>query len=197
MKIGIDTDGVLTDMSDYLIKTGIKRLKREPINPNAYSIEEMFDASKWEVIKHGLPIFVDYCKNCPPRADTSKVIQKLNDKGHELFEITARKFVMMKNPIGAYSRKILLEWYKNNALKFKKVVFCSEKNTAVEKTKACTELGVKVMVEDRPEIAEYLANNGITVLLFDAPYNQGLSGETIHRVYGWNDVYKFIREYQE
>lgn len=194
MKIGIDTDGVLTDMSDYLLRTGNKRLKREPINPNAYSIEEMFNASKWEVIKHGLPIFIGYCKNCLPREDTSKIIQRLNGEGHELFEITARKFVAMKNPLGAYSRKMLLEWYKNNGLKFKKVVFCSEKNTAVEKAKACMELGVKVMIEDRSEIATRLADNGIKVFLFDAPYNQELSDDRIQRVFDWNEIYRLIRE---
>lgn len=52
------------------------------------------------------------------------------------------------------------------------------------------------MVEDRPEVAEHLAKNGITVLLFDAPYNQKLNHELIalesrHRAASIEDKHQF------
>ena len=194
MKIGIDTDGVLTDMAGFLQLTGKQYLKREPVKMQAYNIEEMFNTSKIEKLRYGMSLFLNYCKNCPPRENTQKVIEQLNKDGHELFEITARKFVTMKNPLGWYSKKLLLKWYKKHGLHFSKIVFCSEKNTGPAKAKACIEHGAKIMVEDRPEVAECLAKNGITVLLFDAPYNQNIHDQNIMRVYSWNEIYDYIKE---
>ena len=50
------------------------------------------------------------------------------------------------------------------------------------------------MIEDKPDVAKLLDQNGIHVLLFDAPYNQQVEGENITRVYGWGEVYRVIRE---
>lgn len=193
MKIGIDTDGVLTDMASYLQKMGRYYLNREPSDTTAYNVEDIFCTSKWEKMRYGIPLFVNYCKKCPPREGTKRVIEKLNKEGYELHEVTARKFVTMKNPLGLYSKKLLLKWYKKHGLEFKSIVFCSEKNTGVEKTNACLNLNIKIMVEDRPEIAVKLAEDDITVLLFDAPYNQNCSGERIVRCFSWDDVYKQIK----
>ena len=38
------------------------------------------------------------------------------------------------------------------------------------------------MIDDRPEVALYLAEHHIKVLLFDAPYNQNLEHENVRRV---------------
>lgn len=192
MRIGIDTDGVLTDMASFLQMLGSNYLKREPSNVSAYSVEEMFGASKWEKLRYGMLLFVNYCKNCPPRDGTKKVLDQLKRDGYELHEITARKFVTMKNPLGEYSRKMLLTWYKKHGLEFANIVFCSETNTGVEKAKACIELGIKIMVEDKPDVAKQLVQDGITVLLFDAPYNQGLEGDGIVRCSSWEEVYQQI-----
>lgn len=194
MKIGIDTDGVLTDMSGFLLDLGKQYLKRNPAEPQAYGVEEMFQTSKWEKMRYGIQFFLDYCKKCPPREGAQKVIAQLNKDGYETCEITARKFVTMKNPLGYYSKKMLLNWYKAHRFNFSKIVFCSEKNTGAEKLKACLDFGATVMVEDRPEVATTLAESGITVLLFDAPYNQDLYGEQIIRCYTWNDVYDQITQ---
>ena len=193
MRIAIDTDGVLTDMSGYFMEIGKKLLNREPTNLFAYNIEEMYSVSKSEKIRYGLYLFVNYCKNCPPRSGTARVLKQLHKDGHELHEVTARKFVTMKNPVGSYSRKMLMDWYKKHELEFDSIVFCSEKNTSIEKSKACKDLGIGVMVEDRPEIASCLSQNGINVLLFDAPYNQELHGEKIIRCYTWDDVYHHLQ----
>jgi len=193
MRIGIDTDGVLTDMASFLQIVGSNYLKREPSNVSAYSVEEMFGASKWEKLRYGMLLFVNYCKNCPPRDGTKKVLDQLKRDGYELYEITARKFVTMKNPLGKYSRKMLLAWYQKHGLEFSNIVFCSETNTGKEKAKACLELEIKIMVEDKPDVVKSLAEEGITVLLFDAPYNQNISGAGIIRCCSWDEVYQNIK----
>lgn len=193
MIIAIDADGVLTDMSSYCLKMGEKYLGRPASNPTAYSWEDMFETTFREILCYGVRIFIKYCKECAPRENAKNVIMQLNQEGHDLYEVTARKFVTMRNLIGMYSRRMLMNWYKKHGFVFKQIIFCSEKNTPKEKMEACLSIHADVMVEDRPEVARYLAENGITVLLFDAPYNQDVSGEKIVRVYSWEEVYERIK----
>ena len=194
MKIGIDTDGVLTDMTGFLQSAARDYLNKEPVKPEAYDIQEMFDISKRKMLRYGFPMFLRYCKSCPPRENTQKVIDQLQKDGHELFEITARKFANLKTPLGWYSRKMLLKWYAKNGLHFSKIVFCSDNKAVSAKTQACIKHGATIMVEDRPDVAENLAENGITVLLFDAPYNRYLDQDLVVRVHSWDEVYEKINE---
>lgn len=49
-----------------------------------------------------------------------------------------------------------------------------------------------LMVEDAPHNALALANAGIPVLLFGAPYNQAVTHPLIHRCHGWADVLRQV-----
>ena len=59
-----------------------------------------------------------------------------------------------------------------------------------ERTKGevCKALGVRVFVEDALENAVSVADEGIPVLLFDVPWNQGELPAGITRVFGWRDA---------
>ncbi len=57
-----------------------------------------------------------------------------------------------------------------------------------DKLLACHKLNVDIMIEDKPEVALKLANNGIRVLLFDCPYNQDIFHDNITRVYTWKQI---------
>lgn len=192
MRIGVDCDGVLTDMSAYICEYGEKWFKRKPTNPSGYSVSEVFGCSDREEFKFGLKYFFFYCKKWPPREQAVDIVKKLNAEGHTLYEITARKFVTMKNPLGWYSRFLYERWLKKNEFCFDDIYFCSEEFASEDKLAGCMKYKVDVMVEDRDNVALYLANNGVRVLLFDAPYNQGVSHENIVRVKCWEDVYEEI-----
>ena len=193
MNIGIDTDGVLTDLYGFNYEIGTKVIKQELINPSGYNLKEMYGVKKsWELF-HGLKCFFEYSKNWPPREKAPEMIRQLKNDGHRLNEITARKFVTMKNPLGWYSKYLLKKWYDKYEMKFDEIILCSEKNAPEEKLKGCIQTGCKVMIEDKPDVAELLAANGIQILLFDAPYNQLVKGENITRVYNWEDVYEELQ----
>ena len=98
----------------------------------------------------------------------------------------------MRNPIGWYARLIFLQWLKRYKLKFEDVYFCSESNSPTDKYKGCRKYSVDIMIDDKPEVVYYLAEKGIKVLLFDAPYNQEVSGKNIIRVKDWEEVYAYI-----
>ena len=193
MNIGIDTDGVLTDLYGFNYEIGTKVLKKELINPSGYNLKEMYGVKKsWELF-HGLKYFFSYSKNWPPREQAPEMIRQLKNDGHRLNEITARKFVTMKNPLGWYSKYLLFKWYGKYGMKFDEIIFCSEKNAPEEKLKGCIQTGCKIMIEDKPDVAELLATKGIQILLFDAPYNKQVVGENIRRVFYWQEVYEIIQ----
>ena len=194
MIIGIDCDGVLTDMSAYIYEYGEKWFKRKPVNLDGYSTAEIFDCTDKDEFRFGLRYFFTYCKKWPPRENASEIIRKLNNDGHTLYEITARKFVTMHNPLGWYSRYLYEHWLKKHDFDFKDIFYCSEGNAPEDKLKGCLKYSAVLMIEDKPEVALHLADNKITVLLFDTRYNQNVKHDNIIRVYDWNDVYEKITE---
>ena len=48
------------------------------------------------------------------------------------------------------------------------------------------------MIDDNPEVALFLAKNGVKVLLFDAPYNQNVIHPDITRVLDWKEIYDIL-----
>ena len=192
--IGVDADGVLNNMSRFHMEYGTKFFRREPVQPEAYSVREMFACSSFMEIVYGLVYFTKYCKEYEPREDASSIIQELNQEGHELHEITARKFVTLRNILGNYSRNMFRTWTKNHNMDFKSYQYCSEKFSPRDKWIACHKLSVDVMIEDKPDVALYLADHGVKVLLFDAPYNKDVKHENITHVSNWVEVHDRIQD---
>lgn len=194
MIIGVDCDGVLTDMSEYIYEYGEKWFKRKPSNPDGYSTAEIFGCTDKEEFRFGLRYFFTYCKKWPPRTDAVRINNMLIDDRHQLYEITARKFVMMKNPLGWYSKHVFEKWLKKHGFVFNGIHYCSESHSPEDKLEGCRKFAVDLMIDDKPEVALHLADNGIKVLLFDTSYNQNVKHANIVRVYDWNDVYEKIQK---
>ena len=192
MIIGVDCDGVLTDMSAFILSCGEKWFKRPPSDPSGYGVMDAFGCTEREEFKFGLRYFFKYCRSWPPREGAVETIRRLNDDGHTLYEISARKFVTMKNPLGAYSRFLYKAWLRKNDFQFSGIYLCAEKGAAEEKLAYCRDCGAEVMIDDRPDVALLLAENGIPVLLFDAPYNQSFEHPNVVRVHSWNDISLFF-----
>ena len=58
MNIGIDADGVLTDMSAFYFEYGERFFKRKPSDTAGYSISEIFGCSEKQEFKFGLKYFI-------------------------------------------------------------------------------------------------------------------------------------------
>lgn len=193
--VGIDADGVLVDMSKFNIREGKKYFKREPVDSSAYHTRDIFGVSKTKETIYGLRGALNkYCKKEPPMPYCKETIKKFNEEGILLYEITARKFTTFNNVIGKYYRGLFEKWLKKNELNFKSIEYCSESDSPRDKLLGCRKLNVDVMIEDKPDVAEYLANNGIKILLMDAPYNKNLQHSNITRVYDWKEIYEIVSQ---
>lgn len=190
--IGVDADGVLVDMSGFYLREGRKFYKKPPVDENAYHSAEMFGVSKKQEFLFGLRVFTKYCRSEPPYPDCARVIQQLNAEGHELHEITARKMTTQRNVLGAYYRSLFEKWLKKNGMSFSSIEYCSETYACRDKLLACRKLKADFMIEDKPDVALYLAENGVNVLLYDAPYNRTISHANMQRVHDWPEIYKVI-----
>ena len=76
----------------------------------------------------------------------------------------------------------------------KEIFYCSESNSPVDKLKGCKRYELDIMIDDRPSVALFLAENGIKVLMYNAGYNQDVEHENIMRVDNWEAVYRIISE---
>lgn len=197
MIIGIDADGVLTDMSGFNYKYGEIFWKRSPVNPAGYTTAEIFRVSRSQEFMFGLKYFYEYCCKLQPRKQAFEVNHRLNSDGHELYEITARKFAVKKNPLGLLSRYLFKRWINKNKLHFEDIFFCSESNTPAEKLDFCKQISAEIMIDDKPDVALFLAENGIAVLLFDAPYNKDVKHKNIVRVSDWDEIYCRILDFSK
>lgn len=195
--VGCDVDGVLTNLSEHYLKEGKKVFKREAVNPDAYSIDEMFDLSDFSKLKlsfFALKIFLNYCKNEPPRKYVSEVIQELSNDEFEFNSISARKFASSNSALGLLSKKLFKDWLDRYNINFNSHQFCSDKNSAEDKLLACEKLCVDVMIEDTPSIALLLAHNGIKVIMINAPYNLNTVHENIIHVDDWIEVKEILKK---
>lgn len=195
--VGCDADGILTDLSGHNLREGKKAFERELINPDAYSLEEMYDLDdipKFILYSKAFKIFINYCKNEPPREYVSEVIQELSCENFEFNSITARKFATSNNALGTLARKWFKEWLEKHNIEFSSFQFCSEEKSPEDKLLACKKLCVDVMIEDKPDIALHLANNGIKVIMVNAPYNLDVKHENIIHVDNWKEIKEILKQ---
>ena len=189
MRIGIDVDGVLLDTYGFMLHYGRKFFRKGPVNISGYSIEEIFGVSGLPVLMFGMRWFFPYyCRKYPPYKGASEVYSKLRKGGNAIYQITARKFALSRSPIGIYSYNSLKKWLRKNRFYYDKLILCDEKKAANEKLRHCRRYKISLMIEDNPETALTLAEHGITVILFDAPYNKNVVSERVIRVKNWGEA---------
>ena len=195
--VGCDADGVLTNLSEHNLKEGKKVFKRDVIDSDAYSLEEMFDLkgiSKLVLYSKAFKIYLNYCKNEKPREGVPEVFNELIQNGFEFHSVTARKFATTKGPLGVKARSMFKTWLNRNNINFNSFQFCDEVRSPEDKLLACKKLNVDAMIEDKKDVALNLANNGVKVILIDAPYNRDLCHENIIRAHNWDEVKKILVE---
>lgn len=194
--VGCDADGILTDLSTHNLREGKKVFKRNPINVDGYSLEEQFDISnisKPILYAKAFKIYATYCQKEPPRENVSETINDLIEEDFEFNSITSRKFATSKGVLGNLARKWFKDWLKKYNINFSSLQFCDEVRSPQDKLLACFKLNVDVMIEDKPDNALFLAQNGIKVIMIDAPYNLKVIHENITHVSNWNQIKEILR----
>ena len=185
MRIGVDIDGVLTDIEKFEIEYGCKyfyELNKPLVNPNGYGSYEIFKPTEEQDNLFWRKAIYQYIKE-PARQFSGEVLEKLLSNGHEIYIITNRISDLSYSDIRpTQMRAIVIEWLKENNIPYTKLIF-SDKN----KEKEILENKIDIMIEDKPKNIEKLSK--ITnVFCYDAKYNENIVDKKVIRCYSWYDI---------
>lgn len=193
MIIGIDIDGVLTNLERFQLDYGSKYFfeteNKININHNDYEIIDIFNATTEKDDKFWKEYLDFYAKKEPARRFASEIIKKLKNDGHQIYIITARFLTDRDDYLGKKMRSIVKKWLKNNQIIYDKIIFSQE-----DKRNICKENNVDIMIEDAPKNIVELSEVLPKVICFDALYNREIAKDNVIRCYSWYDIYSKIFE---
>ncbi len=191
MRIGIDIDGVLTDVEQYQLAVCSKYVyeffDKGITDGEAYDTADIFALTKEEDEKLWDICIPHYSTKEKARAFASEVIKKLKYAGNQIYIITARTNTDRDDVLGEKTRNIVKKWLKDNDIVYDKIIFSSE-----DKLDACLENKIDLMIEDKVENIEKISKV-IPVICFNASYNKRCQGKNIIRCYSWYDIYGRIK----
>ena len=192
MRIGIDIDGVLTDIETFLADYGTKYCIENnlPINIKQVDYDETktFNWTEEQTIKFWNKYIIYYATKYPAREFASEIIKKLKEEGHEIYIITARNdYGVPEEYIGKMRSEIAPKWLEENKIVYDKIIY-------TEESKLPYVVGnyVELMIEDSPQNIIEISSK-IPTLCYNNLYNQKVEGKNITRVYSWYDIYNKIK----
>lgn len=193
MKIGIDVDGVLTNLQDYQLNYGKKYFKNvSDIDESGYDICDIFHCTKEEREKFWTKHIWKYCL-MPNKSEASDIIARLKAEGHEIHIITGRAHTTEQGYVGDLFRKMLIWRLKKDNIHYDSIHFCSESNSQIDKVKICNDLGIDILIDDKKENIEAL-DGKIGLICLDALYNRNIETSNYIRVNNLHEAYDVIEK---
>lgn len=193
MNIGIDIDGVLTDLERATTDYGTKMCVEEnwPINLDLSEYWEVktFSWTQEQADKFWNRYLVPYVVESPARKFAREIIEKLQQEGNKIYIITARDETGMPPEYYGKMQELTKEWLKNQNIKYDKLIFTSDE----EKLQQCLENKVDIMIEDSPSNIQNISSK-IKVIKFDCQYNKHVTGENVTTGYSWYHIYDIIKK---
>ena len=195
MRIGIDIDGVLTDVErwqlDYGSKFYYERYQKEIVDFEGYDTNQIFNVDDKLDEEFWREYFKEYSLNVEVRKFANEVIDKLKQDGHQIYIITARgSFLSHSADVMSIeeNQQIVLNWLKNNHINYDKIIFSPE-----DKLDICKENNIDLMIEDKVDNINKISKI-IPVICFHAGYNKVCKNSNIIRCYSWYDIYSKINK---
>lgn len=190
MRIGIDIDGVLTDIEqwqlDYASKFYYENYNKSIINYKGYETNEIFDTNQESDDLFWDKYFNEYSSTVDMRKFASEVIDKLKTDGHEIYIITARgSFLSKFHDIMSLeeNKENVLNFLNKNNIHYDKLIFSLE-----DKLSCCIDNNIDLMIEDKADNINKISTR-IPVVCFNAGYNGNCNGDNIIRCFSWYDLY--------
>ena len=195
MRIGIDIDGVLTDVErwqlDYGSKFYYERYQKEIVDFEGYDTNQIFNVDDKLDKEFWREYFKEYSLNVEARKFANEVIDKLKQDRHQIYIITARgSFLSHSADVMSIeeNQQIVLNWLKNHHINYDKIIFSPE-----DKLDICKENNIDLMIEDKVDNINKISKI-IPVICFHAGYNKVCKNSNIIRCYSWYDIYSKINK---
>ena len=193
MNIGIDIDGVLTDMerevTDYATKMCVEEGLPIEVDVSKYYETDSFNWTQEQSDRFWNKYLVPYVVESNARKYSKEIIEKLRQEGNKIYIITARDESGMPEEYYGKMQQLTKEWLKKYEIEYDKLIFAKDK----EKLQRCIENNVDVMIEDSPSNIENISTK-INVIKFDCQYNRNMEGKNIITAYSWYHIYDIIKK---
>lgn len=187
MNIGIDIDGVLTELTLYMDREGEKYFGKPVEDSSALNIGKRFGFSENREDEFWDDKYYDYIINCDFKPGAKETIAKLREDGNKIHIVTARHFEPQYGFTSPedMTRKTL-DSLQRNGIEYDEYV--EAKPPKVSETR---ERGIDIFIDDEEGNIRELAK--VTkVIIFDNPYNRHLNLENTYRARSWKEVYEII-----
>ncbi|MEH7253250.1 HAD family acid phosphatase [Neobacillus niacini] len=187
MKFGFDIDDTLINLREHAFTIYNKKLnKNVPIEDfhalNRVEIHEPFgltDEQGSELWKSSLEEI--YFTNCPPFPNAVETLQELDDKGHEIYYITARP-----KEHGEQTK----EWMKEQGFPVRDDRFYYGMQDH-EKVQIIKELQLDYYFDDKAEVLDTLTHDSLKVFVRDQSYNRHLH---YPRILDWTELKEVLKK---
>lgn len=191
--LGVDVDGVLTNMQDFIFEFGAKYAYEEGfdlanLNKDAYDSAITFNWCRETDTNFWHDVLEKYSKEERPRQLASEVLYKIKELGWKIHIITARKSMKEEDIKTRKIEKILEEWLDKHDISYDVLVF-----TGNNKVDALKEHQIDIMIEDSPGNIEQLRSI-CPIIVFDAMYNKECIGEDLVRVNSWYEILQYLEK---
>ena len=195
MNIGIDIDDTISETFETLLpyaqKYVIEDLSREAIirmdsdcTDHLY-ILKMIGWNDEEAKKFWLKYYSEILKQVNIKKFAAKVINKLKEKGHIIYLITARWDMPNDNIY-----QITKDWLKENNIKYDKLII-----NASDKLRLIKDNNIDLFIDDSFNNCKDIVDNTDTkVYMMTSRVNESLNDEKIKRVFSWPEILHLIEK---
>lgn len=191
MNIGIDIDGVLTDLERMAIDYGTKLCVEEDwpieLNVSEYLETKTFNWTEEQALKLWNKCLFQYVTQGASRTFAPEVIERLREEGHKIYIITARDEYGLPEEHYGKMQELTKKWLKDQNIEYEKIIF------AKNKLPHCIENNIDVMIEDSPDNIIGISEK-IKVIKFDCQYNKHVEKDNVYTAYSWYHIYRIIKE---
>lgn len=178
MRIGIDIDDVITNTSEIMEEYIMKYKNNEKIKEHMVEIMKG-NPKEPEIVKFCTENYVKIFQEVKLKENSKEVIQRLVDKGNEIYFITARgeNLDFFKG-----SEKVTLDFLRENSISYNKIIFNS-----TNKAQLCKDYEIDLMIDDSVAHCEEVKNIGIRSILFTTKVNKNIC-TIVERVDNWIEL---------
>ena len=178
---GVDLDGVCGDYTSAFRTIAARELK---VAEHTLALERSWDFREWDLDRvggfaelHAKAVAEDRLfATMPPIEGVRDALWRLSDAGVHIRVITHRLYVNWGHA-GAVADTV--SWLDEQQIPYRDICFLGNK----------PDVGADIYIDDAPHNIEQLRAAGNEAIIFDQPYNQGLSGLRAH---DWDEVEEIV-----
>jgi len=182
MRIGVDIDGVVCDSYPSWLGELNRHYGKEIKELHSYEMHLLFEVP-YEDMNNFFVENVEHLFTVPQPMPGVKKALEIIRREHQVYLVTARR---------PEEEEITRKWLVAHEIPFDELMMVGDRR----KWDVCKEHKLEMFIEDYAGNAIGIAQAGLPVIIFDAPYNRDQLPDGIKRCYNWGQVLQRIKELQ-